>query len=256
MSNAPVALITGASSGLGRGLALSLAADGYRVGLAARRRDLLEKLSADIRAGGGEALPLECDVAVREQVQVAVRRCEGELGGIDLLVANAGLSESTLVDELDSEDVERLIRVNFFGMVYAVEAALPGMLKRGAGHIVGVSSLAGFGGLPETAGYSASKAAVTKFLESIRLDLRGRGVDVTVVSPGYVRTPMTARNEHSMPYLVELDDAVALIRRAISKRKRALIFPWPLAAPVWVGQILPRRLYDWLGSRVPREKAR
>ena len=123
-------------------------------------------------------------------------------------------------------------------------------------HIVGVSSLAGFGGLPKTAGYSASKAAVTKFLESIRLDLRGRGVDVTIVSPGYVRTPMTARNEYPMPYLVELDDAVALIRRAISKRQRALMFPWPLAAPVWVGQILPRRLYDWLGSRVPRKKAR
>ena len=251
-----VALITGASSGLGRGLAVRLAADGYRVGLAARRRQALEELAADIRSAGGEALALECDVSVREDVRAAVQRCREELGDIDLLVANAGQSGMTLVDELDSGEIERLMRVNFFGVVYAVEAVLPGMLDRRRGHIVGVSSLAGYGGLPRTAGYSAAKAAVMRFLESLRLDLRGRGVYVTVVTPGYVRTPMTDRNRHSMPFLVELDDAVARMHRAIATRKRAYHFPWPLASLMWVAQIFPRRLYDWLASRIRREKAR
>ncbi len=256
MSGGPVALITGASSGMGRGLAMRLAADGYRVGLAARRAQPLEELAADIRSAGGEALVLQCDVSVREDVYAAVERCRRELGDVDLLVANAGQSEMTLVDELDSGMIEQLMGVNFFGVVYAVEAVLPGMLSRGRGQIVGVSSLAGYGGLPRTAGYSAAKAAVTKFLESLRVDLRGRGVDVTVISPGYVRTPMTDRNLHSMPFLVELDDAVARIHRAIVKRARAYHFPWPLASFVWVGQIFPRRMYDWIVSRINRDKAR
>lgn len=256
MSGRPVALITGASSGMGRGLAMRLAADGYRVGLVARRAQALEELETDIRSAGGEAIALQCDVSVREAMRAAVERCRRELGDIDLLVANAGRSEMTLVDTLDSGMIERLMGVNFFGVVYAVEAVLPGMLSRGRGHIVGVSSLAGYGGLPRTAGYSAAKAAVTKFLESLRVDLRGRGIDVTVISPGYVRTPMTDRNLHYMPFLVELDDAVTLIHRAIVRRSRAYQFPWPLASLMWVGQIFPRRLYDRIVSRISRDKAK
>ncbi len=235
---------------------MRLAADGYRVGLAARRTQALEELAADIRSAGGEALALRCDVSVREDVCAAAERCRQELGDIDLLVANAGQSEMTLVDEWDSGMIEQLMRVNFLGVVFAVEAVLPGMLDRRRGHIVGVSSLVAFGGLPRTAGYSAAKAAVTKFLESLRVDLRGRGVDVTVISPGYVRTPMTEKNLHAMPFLVELDDAVDRMHGAIVKRARAYHFPWPLASFVWVGQIFPRRLYDWIVSRISRDKAR
>lgn len=235
---------------------MRLAADGYRVGLAARRAERLEEVAADIRSAGGEALALRCDVSVREDMCATVERCRQEFGVIDLLVANAGQSEMTLVDGLDSGMIERLMSVNFFGVVYAVEAVLPAMLERRRGHIVGVSSLAAFGGLPSTAAYSAAKAALTKFLESLRVDLRGRGVDVTVISPGYVRTPMTAKNLHAMPLMVELDDAVALIHRAIVRRARAYHFPWALASLVWVGQIFPRRLYDWIVSRVRRDKAK
>ena len=256
MSSGRVALITGASSGMGRGLAMRLATHGYQVGLAARRVEPLEEVAADIRAAGGEAVALQCDVSDRDDMCAAAERCREEFGAIDLLVANAGRSEMTLVDEWDSDMIEQLMRVNFFGVVYAVEAVLPAMLDRGRGHIVGVSSLAAFGGLPRTAGYSAAKAAVTNFLESLRVDLRGRGVDVTVISPGYVRTPMTDRNLHSMPLLVELDDAVDLMHRAIVRRARAYHFPWPLATLIWVGQIFPRRLYDWVVSRIRRDKAR
>lgn len=249
-----VGLITGASSGLGRGLALRLAGDGYALGLAARREERLADLVREIEAAGGRAVALPCDVSDREAVRDAVERCRAALGGIDLLVANAGVSENTFPDRLDAGDVERILGVNFLGAVYAVEAVLPAMLERGSGHLVGVTSLAGYGGLPLTAAYSASKGALHNFLESLRIDLRGTGIDVTVIAPGYVRTAMTAANEYPMPFLVELDDAVDRMHRTIRRRKRADHFPWPLATVAWLAQILPAAVYDWIGSRMRREK--
>ena len=249
-----VALITGASAGLGRGLALRLAADGYGVGLAARREERLVELAREIEAAGGRAAVLPCDVGRRDAVLDAVARCRAELGEVDLLVANAGVSENTFPDRLEAERVERVIRINFLGAVYAVEAVLPGMLERDRGHLVGVTSLAGYGGLPLTAAYSASKGALHNFLESLRIDLRATGVDVTVIAPGYVRTAMTEGNEHPMPFLMDLDDAVERMHRAIRLRKRAVRFPWPLATLVWLAQVFPAGLYDWIGSRVGREK--
>lgn len=217
-----VALITGASSGLGRGLALRLARDGYGVGLAARRKERLAEVAGEIEAAGGRAAVLPCDVSVRDEVRAAVAECRDALGGVDLLVANAGVSENTFPDRLDALEVERIHRINFFGAVYAVEAVLPSMLHN--------------------------------FLESLRIDLRDTGVDVTVIAPGYVRTPMTDVNEYSMPFLMDLDDAVERMHRAIRRRKRAAHFPGPLAAFAWIAQILPAGLYDWIGSRMRREK--
>ena len=151
-----VALVTGSSSGIGRALALRLAREGYSVGLVARREDALQAVKEEIEARGGEARALACDVTDREAMHRAARACQEALGPVDLLVANAGVSEGTDSHCLVAEDVERLMRVNFLGAVYAVEAVLPGMLERRRGHPVAVSSLAGFGGLPKTAAYAAS----------------------------------------------------------------------------------------------------
>lgn len=249
-----VAFLTGASSGLGRALALRLAGRGYALGLAARRRERLEEVAAEIRAAGGEAEALPCDVSEREDVLAAVARCGERLGPPALLVANAGVSENTDVRQLDGREVERVMRVNFLGAVWAVEAVLPGMLERGRGHLVGVSSLAGFGGLPLTSAYSASKAALSNFFEGLRIDLRDSGVDVTVIHPGYVRTPMTERNRFPMPFLMELDDAVDRMERAIVERRRSVAFPWPLAALARVGRLFPRGLYDRVAGGMQRSK--
>jgi short-subunit dehydrogenase len=247
-------LVTGASSGIGRGLAVRLAREGYAVGLLARRLEALQEVEGEILSVGMTATVLPCDVSDRERVHAAVRACEERLGPVDLLVTNAGQSEMTRVEDLDGSEVERLLKVNFLGAVYAVEAVLPGMRSRGSGQLVAVSSLTGFGGLPKTAAYSASKAAMNNFFESLRIDLRGSGVRVTVVKPGYVRTPLTGRNLHAMPFLVELDDAVDRIFRAIRSGRREVRFPWPLATLVWLGQIFPRKLYDWLAAKKKREK--
>ena len=249
-----VAFITGASSGLGAGLARRLAKEGFAVGLAARRVDRLESVAVEVEAVGARPSVCRCDVRQREQVRAAVSKVEEELGPVDLLVANAGVSERTYVESLDSAEVERMIRTNFLGAVYATEAVLPGMLERSAGRVVAVGSLAGYGGLPKTAGYSASKGALHNFFESLRIDLRGTGVDVTVITPGYVRTEMTADNLSPMPYLLELDDAVERMYRAITTGKKALSFPWQLSALTWLGQVLPAGVYDRLAGGMRRDR--
>lgn len=243
-----VAFITGASSGFGRGLALRLARRGYAMGLAARRVERLEEVASAVEASGGRALVCPCDVAVRDQVLEAARKTGSTLGPVDLLFANAGVDLPTRPDELDGTEVASMISVNFLGAVYATEAVLPAMLERDSGRVVVVGSLAGYGGLPSTAAYSASKAAVDKFFESLRVDLRGTGVDVTVLTPGYVKTEMTDDNPYPMPFLMELDDALDRMERAIFEGGRRVGFPFPLWIQAFLGQILPRALYDRIAA--------
>jgi short-subunit dehydrogenase len=255
MGTRRVAFVTGASSGLGRGLALRLARDGYAVGLTARRKVRLQEAAEEIRAAGGVAGVFPSEVAQRAAVLEAIKRCESELGPVDLLVANAGMSINTRIDVFDSREVERVIRINLLGAVYATEGVLAGMVERGRGQIVAVSSIAGFGGLPMSAAYSASKAGLTNFFESLRIDLRGTGVYVTVITPGFVKTAMTGHNRHAMPFLMELDPALDRMMNAIRKRKKSLAFPWPLAAVAWTARILPRAAYDWVAGKVDRRKS-
>jgi len=264
-----VAFITGASSGLGAGLARRLALQGlagqgvgpahagggrYAVALAARRLERLESVVQEIRRGGGTAAAYPCDVRDRAQVRAAVEAAATDLGPVDLLVANAGISGMTSLAALDVDRVEDILATNFLGAVYAVDAVLPAMLARGSGHLVAVGSLTGYGGLPKSAAYSASKGALHNFFESLRVDLRGTGVDVTVVTPGYVRTELTAKNAHAMPLLMELDQAVEIMAQGIARRRGLVAFPGPLFAAVWFAQVLPARVYDWLASRIRREK--
>jgi short-subunit dehydrogenase len=255
MKNSGVSFVTGASSGLGMGLAVRLAREGYSVGLSARRESHLEAVAQRIRKVGGRAGIYPCDVSDRGQVLEAVRRCQAELGPVDLLVANAGVSVNTRVHPFDLDAVERVIETNLLGAIYATAGVLPGMLERGRGHLVAVSSLAGFAGLPMGAAYSASKGGMINFFESLRIDLRGSGVDVTVITPGFVRTPMTDHNRHAMPFLMDLEPAVEEMFRAIRKRKKSLAFPRPLAFIAWSARFLPRPVYDRIASRVDRRKA-
>lgn len=243
-----VVLVTGASSGIGRGLALELARRGASVGLLARRRDLLEAAVDEINEAGGRALALPADVTHADQVRAAACELRRKFGYIDVLVANAGVGGTTYAVDLCEREVTKVIRVNVIGAVNSVTAVIPHMVQRGSGHLVAISSLAGYRGLPKSAAYCASKAGVSALFESLRIDLAHTGVDVTIIHPGFIKTPLTAGRKH-MPYLMELDDAVGRMMRVIEKRKKTYSFPWQLAMIVRACMLLPIPLYDWIAQR-------
>ena len=244
-----VAVITGASSGIGWSLARCLAAEGYRVGLIARRKEKLTALAQEIQQAGGMAVAAGADVGERAQVLQAMAALREQLGPIDLMIANAGVGMPTLLDPLNIADVEKMFRVNVLGVVYSIESVLAEMLRRGRGHLAAVSSLAAYKGMPGESAYCASKAAVNVYMEGLRIHLRDRGIAVTTVCPGFVRTPMTQTNEFHMPGLLEADEAARRIVRAIRRRRKVYNFP------MWTAVLmkLVRWLPDWILARSMRK---
>jgi short-subunit dehydrogenase len=242
-------MITGASSGIGKGLALEISSRGARLGLLARREDLLNEMVDEIRKQNGTAIAAAVDVRDPQAVRAAADRFRAELGPIDVLIANAGIGTSTHGAQLNPDQVAEVININVLGAVNSVAAVLPEMVERGSGQLVAISSLAGYRGLAKSAAYCASKAALSSYFESLRIDLRPTGVTVTIIHPGFIKTPLTAGREAKMPYLMELDDAVKKIVTAIEKGKKSYAFPWQLATIVRAGMIMPTAMYDWIAAR-------
>lgn len=249
-----VALLTGASSGIGAALAPMLAAEGYRVALAARRVEPLQAVVDGIGAAGGEAMAVPLDVTDRDGVRAAVATIEAAWGPVGLLVANAGIGDAMAADEYDSTRVARVIEVNLTAVAHCIDAVLPGMLAAGAGHIVGIGSLAGYRGLPGNGAYCASKAGVRVLLESLRIELRSKGIAVSHVAPGFVESPLTARNDFAMPFIMPTEAGAREVLRAIRRRSREHRFPWQLAALSRLGRVLPAAIYErLLEGRVARK---
>lgn len=251
-----VVLITGASSGIGRGLAVELACRGAKLGLVARRRELLDEIVEEIRAPGRQnsdhsaaVVALAADVQDAASLRNAADRLRAEFGQIDVLIANAGIGVTNDAAELDATKFANVIDVNVIGAANSVAAVLPEMVQRGSGHLVVISSLAAYRGLPKSAAYCASKAAVSAMFESLRLDLSPRGINVTIIHPGFIKTALTADRQARLPWLQELEPAVKKIVRAIERRKKSYAFPWQLATLVRVGMIMPNAMYDWVSSR-------
>ena len=238
--------LTGASSGIGRSLARRLAREGRAMALVARRKDLLDTLVLEIEAEGGQALAIACDVTDRDAVRAAVARAEAGLGPIALLVANAGGAEAgtSSAAGFRSEVFSATYAQNVASVLYCVEAVLPGMLDRGEGHLVATSSLAGELGLPNAGAYSSAKAALTRLMESLRVELGATGVDVTILVPGFIRTKPGGKANR--PFVLELEDATARIHRAIARRRPVFVFPWTLAWGIRLVRVLPVRLRDRL----------
>jgi short-subunit dehydrogenase len=245
-----VVFLTGASSGIGEALAIEMAKRGAILGLLARRAELLEALAQKCEAAGGRARVFACDVVDAEAVQKAADDLRAEFGRIDILIANAGIGgKEKETQELQPAFVKKVIDINLMGAVNSVYAVLPQMLERGSGQLVAISSLAGFRGLPKSAAYSASKGAMTNYFESVRLDVQDRGVAVTIIQPGFIKTPLTSGRKNKMPFLMELEDAVPLFLNAIEKRRKFAAFPWQLANFVRLGRIFPAWLYDKIAGR-------
>ena len=186
-----VAVITGASSGIGWELAKQLAAQQCAVGAVARRKDRLEALVQEIQGRGGKAAYAVADVADRAQTLAAIHSLRDQLGPVDLLIANSGVGVPTTLEPMNIDEVDNMFKVNTLGTIYAIEAVLPEMLARKSGHLAAVSSLASYTGLPGESGYCASKAAVNVYMNGLRIQLRKRGISVTTICPGFIETPMT-----------------------------------------------------------------
>jgi len=244
-----VAVVTGASSGLGAEMARQLVRSGWRVGLTARRAVELGRVAEEIRQEGGIAVVAPADATDPEATAAAFRRIVRQLGPVDLLIANAGVGIDLSARDFSAENFARMVDVNLLGPAIASENVLPTMIQRGSGQIVGISSLAGYRGLPGSAGYSATKAGLTALLEGLRPELKRSGVVVTVVHPGYVRTPMTADQTHPQPFLMDVEPAVRIILQGVARRQARVDFPWPMVGFLSLVRLLPASIYDPVSAR-------
>lgn len=247
-------VITGASSGIGSALAREYADRGATLALIGRRRDALEELAGSLTV---RSLVYSADVRDAGAVDAAAQDFMRRAGVPDVVIANAGISAGNhTADPADNAVFGEILATNVTGMMLSFQPFLEAMKSRRSGALAGVASVAGFRGLPGASAYSASKAAAIAYLESLRVELRGSGIRVVTICPGYVATPMTASNRYSMPFLMPADTAARSIARAIDRGKRFHVLPWQMALVGWLLQRLPRPLYDRLFARAPRKARR
>lgn len=241
--------ITGASSGIGRSVARRFAEDGADLVLSARREENLQSLAKDCEGVRTTVLPL--DVTDREANKEAVETIREEHGGLDVALFNAGVY-GDMPEPIDPDTFEKDFDVNFFGLLYGMNAALPLLRESDAGRIVAMSSATAYGPLPRASSYGASKAAVKYVVEALRFEWQVKDVDVglSVVCPGFVDTPMTEQNDFSMPFLVDAEDAAEIIVRGVRRGKQEISFPLRLILPLKLISKLPSFLYNRLISMV------
>ncbi|HYG85874.1 MAG TPA: SDR family NAD(P)-dependent oxidoreductase [Azospirillum sp.] len=247
-------VITGASSGIGEALALAYAVPGVTLGLTGRDAARLEAVAMRCRARGALVEAGVVDAADRAAMAGWLAAFDAA-HPVDLVIANAGISAGTGLDGETEEQARRIFAVNLDGVLNTVYPAIAAMRQRGRGQIALMASLAGFRGIPGAPAYCASKAAVRVLGESLRGELVGQGIGVSVICPGFVKSRMTARNPFPMPFLMESDRAAELIKRDLARNKGRIAFPWPMAAAVWLLTALPAGLVDRLVVRMPRKPA-
>jgi short-subunit dehydrogenase len=243
--------ITGASSGIGAALARCYAAQGATLGLAARRLDALDALVATL-PGRHYVYPL--DVANAQALASAGNDFTARVGAPDIVIANAGISVGTLTQEAaDNQAFRRIMETNVLGMVHTFQPFIGAMERRGSGRLVGIASVAGIRGLPGAGAYSASKAAVIAYLESLRVELRSSGIKVVTIAPGYIRTPMTDANDYAMPFMLEADEAARRFTEAIAAGTAYTVIPWQMGVVARLMRLLPNCIFDRLAARAGRK---
>lgn len=222
------------------------------LGLFARRAEALAELAASLP--GGRCVCYTGDVRDPAALRGAAADFLARFGAADVVIANAGISVGTSTEHAaDNEPFRAVIDTNVLGIVHTFQPFVAAMRSARRGKLVGIASVAGFRGLPGAGAYSASKAAAISYLESLRVELVGSGVEVVTICPGFIATPMTADNPYRMPFLLAPDKAARLIVRAIGRSRRFYVLPWQMA---WLGRVLrlmPRPVYDQLLSRRPRK---
>ncbi|KGN31344.1 short-chain dehydrogenase [Knoellia sinensis KCTC 19936] len=262
MSREPVAgqriWIVGASSGIGAELAHELVRRGARVAISARRREELEAVAGSGRSDAASiaAAPIAVvpvDVTDRASVDGAAAAVRAELGGLDGVIHSAAYWKQFDATTWDRDDFARHIEVNLLGLNNVLGAVVPEFARSGAGHVVGIASVAGYRGLAGSEAYGATKAAQLNLLEAMRASLSRSGVRVTTVSPGFVRTPMTDTNRFTMPFLIDADEAARSIADGMESGDDDISFPLPMAVAMRVARLVPGRAWTALSSRASRE---
>lgn len=243
--------ITGASSGIGAALARHYAERGATLGLAARRGPLLDEL---VQTLPGSHHRYAVDVANPNAMRLAGQDFMSRVGTPDIVIANAGISVGTLTGEFeDIPAFHRVFETNVLGLVHTFQPFVEPLRQAGRGRLVGIASVAGIRGLPGAGAYSASKAAAIAYLESLRVELRGSGVRVVTVAPGYIDTPMTERNPYPMPFILPADEAARQIARVIDAGRSYAVVPWQMAVVAKLLRLLPNAAFDAIFSRAGRK---
>jgi short-subunit dehydrogenase len=242
--------ITGASSGLGEALARHYATRSATVGLFARREAELSRIAVEIAPA--RIVTYAGDVRDAAALARAGSDFIGRFGAADVVIANAGVSRGTSTDHAEDLPAFRsVLETNVLGIVNTFQPFIGSMRVARRGALVGVASIAGFRGIPGSGAYSASKAAAIGYLESLRVELRGSGVAVVTICPGYIATPMTVGNPYRMPFLMDADVAARKIARAIAARRRFYVLPWQMAIAGRALRLLPRPVFDRLFVNAP-----
>ncbi len=247
-----VVWITGASSGIGRALALTLAKRGDRVAVSARSETGLQHLAEEAAGFAGSIHPYPLDITQPETCADTVDRIAGDLGDITLAVLNAGTHHPVEAHAFAASDFAKLININLIGTGNCLDPLLKRMIPAQKGHIAIVASVAGYRGLPTSAYYGASKAAQINLAESLKLDLYRYGIKLQLVNPGFVKTPLTDKNDFPMPFLMDVDEAAERMARGFDGRSFEITFPRRFAYLLKLLRLLPYRLYFPLVGRITR----
>ena len=236
-------LLTGASTGIGKQLAIDLAEKHNRLVLIARREHLLKELVSSLPVHNEGHLYYACDVSDFSAVDKICLELNNKNIVFDILIMNAGIGGVFHVHEIDIEKFHQIMDTNFTGNLYFFKHLLPPMILRKSGLVTAVSSLAGYRGTPRSAPYSASKAALSILMECLRIDLLKSGIKVTLISPGFVETPMTDKNKFKMPFMITAKKASKIIINGLKNEKTEIHFPYRLSLIAKIGKLLPNNFY-------------
>ena len=246
--------ITGASSGIGQALALRYQQAGFRLALVARRSEAIEAWAVELGLAPDSYAVYGADVADTDSIVAAAQACIARQGLPDVVIANAGISIG--IDSAQREDINAMAQVfatNNIGLAASFQPFIQAMRARGSGRLVGIASVAGIRGLPGHAAYCASKAAVISYCEALRGELRGTGVQVITIAPGYVDTPLTRKNRYPMPFLMQASRFADLAYTAITAGDSYRVIPWQMGLVSKLMRLIPNTLWDRILARQPRK---
>jgi len=246
--------ITGASSGIGQALALRYQQAGYRLALVARRSEAIEAWAVERGLAPDSYAVYGADVSDTDSIVAAAQACIARQGLPDVVIANAGISIG--IDNAQREDIDAMAQVfatNNIGLAASFQPFIKNMRERGRGRLVGIASVAGIRGLPGHAAYCASKAAVISYCEALRGELRGTGVQVITIAPGYVDTPLTRKNRYPMPFLMSASQFADQAYKAITAGDSYRVIPWQMGLVSKLMRVIPNTLWDRILERQPRK---